>query len=72
MLHIYISKAYFTNQGLKKYTRLSDTEAPDFDILPILEAIIKEKINPFIVCRSPGFEVTDALYMKNFYCDTED
>lgn len=61
-LHIYIARAYFTNQGLKKYADFSDDEAPKFDITPIMNEL-KQK-NPFIVCRSPYKNLTDTIYIK--------
>ena len=61
-LHIYIARAYFTNQGLKKYADFSDDEAPKFDITPIMNEL-KQK-NPFIVCRSPFKNLTDTIYIK--------
>ena len=66
-IHIYLSNVQYTNHGLKKYTDFSDKEGNDFDYKPVVNAVIKMKISPFIVCRSPYNCYNEAVEIKNYY-----
>lgn len=80
MLHIYLADADFTNQGFKSYEDFSDKTEREkksdngehFDFRPVIKAIKKLKIEPFIVCRSPYLCYTQATEIKKYYEMTEE
>ena len=65
-VHIYLSNVHFTNQGYKKYADLSEDTDCNFDYKPILTAVSKLKLTPFIVCRSLYNCYNDAIKLKNY------
>ena len=65
-LHCHFSKIEYTSAGEKKHLTFTDTTyGPDFE--PLIEAIIKEKVAPRIICESAGTMAEDALEMKKYY-----
>ncbi len=65
-LHCHFSKIEYTNAGEKKHLTFEDTLfGPPFE--PLMEAIVKENVSPFIICESDGTMAEDALAMKNYY-----
>lgn len=65
-IHIYLSDVEYTNQGYKKYKDFSNDDNR-FDYKPILEAVKKMRLTPFIVCRSPYNCYNEAIMLKNYY-----
>lgn len=65
--HIYLSNVYYTNQGYRKYADFSDDTGNNFDFKPVLDAVLKLGITPFIVCRSPYNCYNEAVMLKNYY-----
>lgn len=66
-IHIYLSNVYYTNQGYKKYADFCENTENNFDYKPILKAVKKMGITPFIVCRSPYNCYIEAVEIKNFF-----
>lgn len=65
-LHCHFSKIEYTNAGEKKHLTFEDTVfGPPFE--PLMEAIVKENVSPFIICESDGTMAEDALAMKTYY-----
>lgn len=65
-LHCHFSKIEFTNSGEKKHLTFDDSVfGPPFE--PLMEAIAKEGVSPFIICESDGTMAEDALAMKKHY-----
>ncbi len=66
--HVHFSKIEYSAKGEIKHLTFSDTVyGPEF--LPLAKALIKLKLEPFIVCESAGTQDDDALFMKNTYFD---
>lgn len=66
-VHIYLSNVYFTNQGYKKYADFSEDTGFDFNYKPVIDAIKKENLTPFIVCRSPDNPYLDMINIKKYF-----
>ena len=65
-LHCHFSKIEYTNAGEKKHLTFEDTVyGPDFE--PFVEAIVKGRLSPTVICESAGTQSTDALTMKTLY-----
>ncbi len=65
-LHCHFSKIEYTNAGEKKHLTFEDTFfGPPFE--PLMEAIVKENVSPYIICESDGTMAEDALAMKTYY-----
>ena len=65
-LHCHFSKIEFTNAGEKKHLTFEDAiYGPDFE--PFVEAIVKGRLSPTVICESAGTQSTDALTMKTLY-----
>lgn len=65
-LHCHFSKIEYTNAGEKKHLTFDDSVfGPPFE--PLMEAIVKENVSPFILCESDGTMAEDALAMKKYY-----
>lgn len=65
-LHCHFSKIEYTNSGEKKHLTFDDTVfGPPFE--PLMEAIVKENVSPYIICESDGTMAEDALKMKKYY-----
>ncbi len=65
-IHVHFSKIEYTVMGEKRH-RIFDEDGfgPDFSMLaPIL---VKEKMEPVIICESKGTMAKDALTMKQIY-----
>ena len=64
--HIHFSKIQYSQKGELKHLTFEDTEyGPEF--LPLAEAIIETKIQPFIICESRGTQTMDAVAMKDMF-----
>ena len=62
-LHCHFSKIEYTSAGEKKHlTFADDVYGPAFE--PLIEAIVREKVTPRIICESAGTMAEDALAMK--------
>ena len=65
-LHCHFSKIEYTSSGEKKHLTFEDTVfGPDYE--PFVEAIVKERLSPTVICESAGTQTTDALTMKTLY-----
>lgn len=66
-LHIYLSNVVFTNQGFKSYSDFSDETENNFKFEPVIDAIKKLNIKPFIVCRCPYDCYRELNLIKDYY-----
>ena len=65
-LHCHFSKIEYTTSGEKKHLTFEDTVfGPDYE--PFVEAIVKGKLTPTVICESAGTQSLDALTMKTLY-----
>ena len=65
-LHCHFSKIEYTNLGEKKHLTFADNVyGPDYE--PFVEAIVKGKLSPTVICESAGTQSDDALTMKKLY-----
>ena len=65
-LHCHFSKIEYTTSGEKKHLTFDDAiYGPDYE--PFVEAIVKEKLSPTVICESAGTQSGDALLMKMLY-----
>ena len=65
-LHCHFSKIEYTSGGESKHlTFEDDVYGPDFE--PFIEAIVKGKLSPNVICESAGTQSADALTMKALY-----
>lgn len=64
--HVHFSKIMYSAKGEIKHLTFADTEyGPEFE--PFIEAIVKLKLEPYIVSESDGTQDIDAIAMKNYY-----
>jgi len=67
-LHCHFSKIEYTEKGEKRHLTFADTVfGPDFE--PLMEAIVKDRYSPRIICESDGTMAEDALSMKKYYLE---
>ncbi len=67
-LHCHFSKIEWTAKGEKKHLTFEDTiYGPDYE--PLMDAIIKHRLSPTIICESAGTQSDDALMMKKYYME---
>ena len=65
-LHCHFSKIEYTSAGEKKHLTFDDNEfGPAYE--PFIEALIKGKLSPTVICESAGTQSRDALAMKTLY-----
>lgn len=65
-LHCHFSKIEYTSAGEKKHLTFDDSVyGPAFE--PLVEAIVRERVAPRIICESAGTMAEDALAMKNYF-----
>lgn len=65
-LHCHFSKIEYTTAGEKKHLTFDDIEfGPAYE--PFVEALVREKLSPTVICESAGTQSRDALYMKTLY-----
>lgn len=65
-LHCHFSKIEYTSSGEKRHLTFEDTVfGPDYE--PFVEAIVKERLTPTVICESAGTQSMDALTMKTLY-----
>lgn len=65
-LHCHFSKIEYTSAGEKKHLTFEDeVYGPDYE--PFIEAIIRGKLAPTVICESMGTQSRDALTMKTLY-----
>jgi deoxyribonuclease-4 len=65
-LHCHFSKIEYTSAGEKKHLTFEDNVfGPDYE--PFMEAIVKGKLSPTVICESAGTQSRDALAMKTLY-----
>lgn len=66
--HIHFSKIEYSAKGEVRHLTFEDDHyGPDY--VPLLKALKKLDLHPFIVCESAGTQDIDALKMKNTYYD---
>ncbi|MBE5736789.1 MAG: endonuclease IV [Clostridiales bacterium] len=66
--HIHFSKIEYSAKGEVRHLTFEDNHyGPDYE--PMLKAIKKLKLEPFIVCESAGTQDIDALKMQKTYYD---
>jgi deoxyribonuclease-4 len=66
--HIHFSKIEYSAKGEVRHLTFEDDHyGPDYE--PMLNAIKKLKLEPFIVCESAGTQDIDALKMQKTYYD---
>ena len=64
--HVHFSKIMYSAKGEIKHLTFEDTEyGPEYE--PFIDAIIRLKLEPYIVSESDGTQDIDALSMKNYY-----
>ena len=64
--HVHFSKIMYSAKGEIKHLTFADTEyGPEFE--PFIDAIIRLKLQPYIVSESDGTQDIDALAMKKYY-----
>lgn len=65
-LHCHFSKIEYTSSGEKKHLTFEDKiYGPAYE--PFMEAIVKGKLAPTVICESAGTQSMDALTMKTLY-----
>lgn len=65
-LHCHFSKIEYTSSGEKKHLTFEDTVyGPEYE--PFIEAIVKGRLTPTVICESAGTQSMDALTMKTLY-----
>ena len=66
--HIHFSKIEYSAKGEVRHLTFEDEHyGPDY--MPMISAIKKLNLEPFIVCESAGTQDIDALKMQKAYCD---
>ena len=66
--HIHFSKIEYSAKGEVRHLTFEDDHyGPNFE--PMISALKKLKLEPFIVCESAGTQDIDALKMQKAYCD---
>lgn len=64
--HIHFSKIMYGTKGEIKHLTFEDTVyGPEFE--PLLEAILKLGLEPYIICESDGTQAEDTVTMKQLY-----
>ena len=64
--HVHFSKIMYSAKGEIKHLTFDDAEyGPEFE--PFIDAIIKLKLEPYIVSESDGTQDIDARSMKQYY-----
>lgn len=67
-MHSHFSKIEYSNGGEVRHLTFADTVyGPEF--LPLAKALIKNKIEPTIICESAGTQAEDSMAMKKIYFD---
>ena len=65
-LHCHFSKIEYTSAGEKKHlTFEDDVFGPAYE--PFVEAIVKGRLSPTVICESAGTQSRDSLTMKTLY-----
>ena len=65
-LHCHFSKIEYTSAGEKKHLTFDDTEfGPAYE--PFIEALVKGKLSPTVICESAGTQSRDAMVMQSLY-----
>ena len=65
-LHCHFSKIEYTTSGEKRHLTFADSVfGPDYE--PFVEAIVKGRLTPNVICESAGTQSDDALTMKKLY-----
>ncbi len=65
-MHVHFSKIMYGAAGeIKHLTFEDDVYGPDFE--PLCEVLIKNKLEPVIICESDGTQARDAAIMKSIY-----
>ena len=64
--HIHFSKIEYSAKGEVRHLTFEDDHyGPDY--VPLMSALKKLKLEPFVVCESAGTQDKDALKMQNAY-----
>ncbi len=67
-MHAHFSKIEYSNGGEVRHLTFADTTfGPEF--LPLAKALIKNKLEPIIICESAGTQAEDSSNMKKIYFD---
>ena len=64
-LHVHFSRIEFTKAGEKRHWTFADPYGPPFE--PFIDAVVKYKLIPRVICESAGTQDVDALLMKEYY-----
>lgn len=65
-MHSHFSKIQFGDKGEIKHLTFEDNVfGPNFE--PLIDALIKYKLKPYIICESDGTQAEDCIMMKNYY-----
>ena len=65
-LHCHFSKIEYGNSGEIKHLTFEDNQfGPPYE--PFIEAIVKGRLSPNVICESAGTQSRDALVMKELY-----
>ncbi len=64
--HAHFSKIQYSIKGEIRHLNFDDTEyGPEFE--PFIDACLKLKVEPHVICESSGNQTDDSLTMKSYY-----
>ena len=64
--HVHFSKIQYSSKGEVKHLNFDDEIfGPDYK--PFIDACIKLKLEPHVICESSGNQADDSVTMKNYY-----
>ncbi len=65
-MHVHFSKIQYGASGeIRHLTFEDEIYGPDYE--PMIDAMVKYGLNPYIVCESDGTQAEDTLRMKTYY-----
>jgi deoxyribonuclease-4 len=65
-MHCHFSKIEWTGAGEKRLLTFEYTVyGPHFE--PLMEALVRDRLTPTVICESAGTQSADALIMKTYY-----
>lgn len=65
-MHVHFSKIEYSAKGEVRHLTFADSQyGPDFE--PLMKALLKFDLSPYIVCESADTQTVDSLAMKTYY-----
>ena len=65
-MHSHFSKIEYGPRGEIRHLTFEDSKyGPDYE--PMIDALIKFNLTPYVVCESDGTQAEDAITMKKYY-----